>query len=105
MRDSGIQLERNQECDTRLSFDARQPPIRSFFDFSPHHLKTLCTHENPRRRCPVEIVRQSILPKYQQQNRLLVTVVTMVFRTALTSAARRMTLAAASQVSLDDVCY
>jgi hypothetical protein len=29
----------------------------------------------------------------------------MVFRTALTSAARRMTLAAASQVSLDDVCY
>jgi hypothetical protein len=32
-------IERNQECDTRLSFDARQPPIRSFFDFSPH-LKT-----------------------------------------------------------------
>jgi hypothetical protein len=29
----------------------------------------------------------------------------MVFRTALTSAARRMTLAAASQVSLDDVHY
>jgi hypothetical protein len=58
------------------------------------------------RRFPVEIVRStSILAKYQQQNRLLVTVVTMVFRTALTSAARRMTLAAASQVSLDDVYY
>lgn len=78
---------------------------RSEIFFGPSHRiiwSAAPTYIRPR-RFPVEIVRSRILPKYQQQNRLLVTVVTMVFRTALTSAARRMTLAAASQVSLHDV--